>query len=66
MLPIKAHFGTLRGNNVEYCEFPANITLSASEQEKNVLKCVINVSRRVTVQKDKQEINTLSFLCRDG
>ena len=40
------------GNNVEYCEFPANIILSASEQEERVK---VRDKRVQTVQvKDKQ------------
>jgi len=40
------------GNNVEYCEFPANIILSASEQEEHVK---VRDKRVQTVQvKDKQ------------
>lgn len=40
------------GNNVEYCEFPANIILSASEQEERVK---VRDKRVQTIQvKDKQ------------
>ena len=40
------------GNNVEYCEFPANLILSASEQEERVK---VRDKRVQTVQvKDKQ------------
>ena len=51
MLPIKPCLELL-GNNVEYCEFPANIILSASEQEERVK---VRDKRVQTVQvKDKQ------------
>ena len=55
----------LLGNNVEYCEFPANIILSASEQEERVK---VRDKRVQTVQVKRQTggINTpVVFIARD-
>ena len=54
----------LLGNNVEYCEFPANIILSASEQEERVK---VRDKRVQTVQvKDKQgNKHPVVFIARD-
>ena len=49
-LPIKTLFG-IAGNNIDYCEFPANIVLSRSEQEE---RTKIYDKRVTTVQTQKE------------